>query len=70
MDKEQFFTDAEFASFGVNRVAYVKPAYSAVYDEIVWEVHAAEGTLIAELSDRETAFAAILSNDMEPQSVH
>ena len=62
-------SDAQFAAMGVNRVAYVKPVPGAD-GETVYEVHAAEGSIIAEICDRDTAFAAIRQNDMEPLSVH
>jgi hypothetical protein len=49
-------------------VAYVK----AVSTEggIAYAVHAADGTEIAVMADRDIAFAAIRQNDLRPVSVH
>lgn len=65
----RFLTDAQFAVLGLNRLAYVKPVPGADGD-IVYEVHAAEGSVIAEIGDRAIAFAAVREHDMEPLSVH
>ncbi len=62
-------SDAQFASLGVNRIAYVKPVADADGD-IVYEVRGAEGAILAEIKDRARAFAAVRDNDMEPLSVH
>lgn len=71
MDSQEcrLLTDAQFAVLGLNRLAYVKPVADDD-GEIVYRVHAAEGSVIAELGDRAIAFAAIRDNDMEPLSVH
>ena len=62
-------SDEQFAVLGLNRVAYVKPVAGSD-GGIVYEVHAAEGSKIAELTDRAVAFAAVRQYDMEPVSVH
>lgn len=58
----------DFATFGVDHVAYVRrvdvagvPAFS---------IHAADGTPLSVLPERDVAFAAVRQNDMEPLSVH
>ena len=53
---------------GVNDVAYVKPVVAD--GNKVYAVHAADGTRISIMTDRDLAFAAIRSHDMEPVSVH
>ena len=49
-------------------VAYVKPVL--VNDVIGYAVHAADGTQIAVLPDRNLAFATVRQHDLEPLSVH
>lgn len=63
------FTPQDLALIGLNDVAYVRAAKS---DDgaVAWVIHAADGTPIAVMDDRETAFAAIIQNDMEPLSAH
>ncbi|MGH7048628.1 MAG: DUF1150 family protein [Stellaceae bacterium] len=58
----------ELALFGMQDLAYIKrvvgdgtPGYA---------VHAADGTQIAVLADREVAFATVRQHDLEPLSVH
>ncbi|HJU19519.1 MAG TPA: DUF1150 family protein [Stellaceae bacterium] len=58
----------ELALFGVQDMAYVK---AVVIDGTAgYAVHAADGTAIAVLSDRDTAFAMLRQHDLEPMSVH
>lgn len=57
-----------FAQLGIEGVAYVKPV---VVDEVsAWAVHAADGTQLAVLAEREQALATIVQNGLEPASVH
>jgi hypothetical protein len=58
----------ELALFGVQDMAYVKP----VVVEGVWNyaVHAADGTAITVVADRDTAFAMLRQHNLEPMSVH
>jgi hypothetical protein len=58
----------EFATLGMQAVAYVKRI--TVNDTIVFAIHAADGTQLAVLPDRDTAFATVRQNDIEPVSVH
>jgi hypothetical protein len=58
----------EMASFGVQDVAYVKPV--TVNGVTAYAVHAADGTQMAVLPDREIAFATLRTHDLEPLSVH
>jgi hypothetical protein len=52
----------------VNQVAYIKPVVEN--GQPAFSVHAADGTQLAIISDRDTAFAAVRSHDLEPVSVH
>jgi hypothetical protein len=49
-------------------VAYVKTV--TIDGDQAWAVYAADGTELAILADREVAFAAALSHDYVPVSVH
>ena len=62
-------TTADFAALGLESVAYVK---SVTLDDGTggFSIHAADGQEIAVMTDRDTAFAAVLQNDMEAVSVH
>jgi hypothetical protein len=57
-----------FATLGLEQVAYVKPVITD--DEVGFAIHAADGTRLALLSNRMTAFALIRRHDLEPASVH
>jgi hypothetical protein len=58
----------ELALFGMQDLAYVKQVI--VNDVTGYAVHAADGTQIAVLPDREIAFATLRTHDLEPLSVH
>jgi hypothetical protein len=58
----------EFAALGLQDVAYVKRVL--VNDVVGYAVHAADGTQIAVLPDRNIAFATVRQHDLEPLSVH
>jgi hypothetical protein len=58
----------ELALLGMQDLAYVK---RVVIDGVSgYAVHAADGTQIAVLPNREVAFATVRRNDLEPVSVH
>jgi hypothetical protein len=58
----------ELGLLGINDVAYVK---LVVEDGAqAFAVHAADGTRIAVMANRDLAFAVVRQNDMEPVSVH
>lgn len=59
----------DFLAFGVNDVAYVKPAAADDGQPFV-VVHAADGTQLGSMRDRETAFAALIQQGLTPMSVH
>jgi len=58
----------EFGLLGIENVAYVKAV--TVKGEGAFAVHAADGSQIAVLGDRELACAVVRQHDMEPVSVH
>jgi len=58
----------DLAALGVQDVAFVKQI--TVNDEVAYAVHAADGTQMALMTDRDIAFAAIRQHGLEPVSVH
>ena len=58
----------ELALFGMQDLAYVKPV--VVNGVTAFAVHAADGTQVTVLPDREIALATVRQHDLEPLSVH
>jgi len=58
----------DLAVLGVQDIAFVKRV--AVNDDVAYAIHAADGTQMATMADREIAFAAIRQHGLEPVSVH
>jgi hypothetical protein len=58
----------ELGMLGMNDVAYIKRVVEDGAE--AFAVHAADGTKMAIVSNRDLAFAAVRQNDMEPLSVH
>jgi hypothetical protein len=58
----------DLAMFGVQDVAYVKPV--VVDGNAGYAIHAADGTQMALIADRDIAFAVVRQNELEPVSVH
>ena len=58
----------ELGLLGMEDLAYVKRVVVEGAD--AFAVHAADGTQIAVMADREVAFAVVRQHDMEPVSVH
>ena len=62
------FSPQDFAALGMHQLAYVRA--SVLNGQVFWSVHAADGTEMARIPDRDTAFAACRQNELEPLSVH
>ena len=58
----------ELALLGMEDVAYIK--HVVVDGASGYAVHAADGTRIALIADRDVAFATVRQHDLEPVSVH
>lgn len=58
----------DLAMLGVQDVAYVKPV--VVDGTAGYAIHAADGTQMALIADRDIAFAVVRQNELEPVSVH
>ena len=70
-------TAQDFRALGLSQLAYVKPV--TVDGQAAYSVHAADGTEIAVMGNRATAYAAVRQrdwedvyavHDLEPLSVH
>jgi hypothetical protein len=61
-------SDNELGLLGMEDLAYVKRV--VVDGANAFAVHAANGTQIAVMADRDVAFAVVRQHDMEPVSVH
>lgn len=61
-------TTNDLAMLGMQDVAYVKPV--VVEGNSGYAVHAADGTQMALIANRDLAFAVVRQNEMEPVSVH
>lgn len=68
LERIRHMSSRELALFGMQDLAYVKPVL--VNDVTAFALHAADGTQIAVLPDREIALATLRQHDLEPLSVH
>lgn len=58
----------DFAALGMHDMAYVKE--TDINGARAYAVHAADGTQLTVMENRETAFAACVQNDLDPVSAH
>jgi len=58
----------DFLALGINDIAYVKRAKED--EKEIFEIHSADGTVIATMASHEIAFAAVRQNGLAPLSVH
>lgn len=66
---DQFtMSQKDLAAWGVDDVAYVKTIEHE--GDTAFAIHAADGTQMAVVRDRQVAWAAIRQHDLEPVSVH
>ena len=61
-------TEEQLAMLGVSQIAYVKPVM--LNGAAGFAIHAADGTPMAVVENRDVAMAAIVQNEMYPLSVH
>lgn len=66
--KSHTISREDLAIFGIESMAYVRPAI--INGRKVHVIHAADGTLLTISMDRELAFVTLRQHEMEPQSVH
>jgi len=60
---------ADLAALGIDAFAYIRRVVDDEGHE-AWAVHAADGSPMAVMADREVAFAAVRQHDLQPLSVH
>ena len=68
INRMQLMASGDFAAWGVNVVAYVKP--EIIDGQRVFIIHGADGEPLGVAPVRELAFSAARENDLEPLSVH
>jgi hypothetical protein len=68
IERIQPMSARDFALFGMQDMAYIKSV--TVNDVVGYAVHAADGTQIAVLPNRNVAFATVRQHELEPLSVH
>jgi hypothetical protein len=68
MEQMRLMTANDLTMFGVPDIAYVKPV--VVDGNAGYAIHAADGTQMAVIADRDIAFAVVRQNELEPVSVH
>ncbi|MBO1323694.1 DUF1150 domain-containing protein [Acetobacter sp. TBRC 12305] len=61
-------SDMQFRSLGLRKVAYMRPTEMDDGEEGC-AIYAADGALLAVVEDMETAWGAIMQNDMVPASL-
>ena len=67
-EQMRHMTTNDLAMLGMQDIAYVKPVI--VEGSAGYAVHAADGTQMAVIANRDLAFAVVRQNEMEPVSVH
>ncbi len=68
IEKLKTITTGDLATLGMNQMVYLRR--QSLNDQVFWSIHAADGTEMARLADRQTALAACLQHELEPVSVH
>jgi len=58
----------DLLTFGLNAIAYLKPA--EVNGQAVYAIHAADGSQLAFVANREVGVAAMQQHELEPVSLH
>ncbi|HTJ62466.1 MAG TPA: DUF1150 family protein [Alphaproteobacteria bacterium] len=58
----------DLLTFGLNDIAYLKPAN--VNGQSVFAIHAADGSQLALVANREVGVAAMQQHELEPVSLH
>ncbi len=67
-DYQRIMSARDLAILGLRDLAYVTRV--VVDGQHVYSIHAADGTMIDVMDDRDLAFAAARRHDLEPVSVH
>lgn len=67
-DRQGRISAESLALFGLETMAYIRPVL--VDGRLVHVIHAADGTPLSIVTDRDLAFATIRQHELQPQSVH
>ncbi len=68
IERSRIMSDQDLALLGMQHIAYLKPV--ATDGGTAYSIHAADGTRIALMDDRDLALAAILQHDMQPVALN
>lgn len=68
LEQMRQMTAQDLAMLGMQDIAYVKRVM--VDGNTGFAIHAADGTQMALIGDRDIAFAVVRQNELEPVSVH
>ncbi|TMJ62484.1 MAG: DUF1150 family protein [Alphaproteobacteria bacterium] len=68
IDGMRDLSPGELGMLGMAGVAYIKPVL--IEGAEAFAVHAADGTQMAVIPDRDIAFAVVRQHELEPLSVH
>lgn len=68
IEKLKSITTGDLATLGMNQMVYLRR--QTQNDQVFWSIHAADGTEMARLADRQTALAACIQHELEPVSIH
>lgn len=68
IETARHMSSQDLAALGLSHVAYVKPVM--VDGHAAYSIHAADGTEMAIMEDRDVALTAIRVHNLEPMSVH
>ena len=68
VEKLRRLSPTDFAALGMTDLAFVKPVIAD--GKPAYAIHAADGTHMAVVGDRELAFATIRQHDLEAVDVH
>ncbi|HEX9489713.1 MAG TPA: DUF1150 family protein [Stellaceae bacterium] len=66
--KLKLFSMHAFAALGYSEVAYLKRVEAD--GDVIFVAHAADGSVLAEFTDRDVACATLVEHDLLPVSVH
>ena len=66
--RQPLISPQDLLRLGGDAIAYIKPV--SVQDRLVYRIHAADGSVLAEVADFEVACAAVRQHGWEPLSVH
>jgi hypothetical protein len=64
----QTLSSLDLSTYGIETIAYIKPV--TVDGHRCHSIHAADGTPLTIIGEREEAFATVRQHDLEPASVH